>query len=242
MERIAYDRMAEHDERHWWYTGRRAILAALIRRRLPLPEGARILEIGCGTGHNIAMLQGFGEVDAAEIDAEAGAAASRRLGRPVMASALPDLAGVPERAYDLVALLDVIEHVDADRDALRSATRRLRPGGRLLVTVPAHPWLWSAHDDINHHKRRYTARSLRRLAAEAGLRVEMLGYFNALLFPLAVAARLASVLAGRGDEGDRMPPAPINAALGAIFGIERYMVGRVPLPAGLSLVAILSPA
>jgi SAM-dependent methyltransferase len=240
MERIVYDRMAELDERHWWYRARRDILGALIRRRIALPADARILEIGCGTGHNLMMLRAFGAADAVEIDAAARAIASRRLGHEVMDAPLPALTGVPEGAYDLVALLDVLEHVDEDRAALASIAKRLRPGGRILVTVPAHPWMWSAHDVVNHHKRRYTKRTLRAVVAAAGLELEMLSWFNSLLFPLAATARLAGRLTGREDSDDRMPPAPVNALFGTVFGLERYALGRLPFPPGVSLVAIVS--
>jgi SAM-dependent methyltransferase len=240
MERIVYDRMAELDERHWWYRARRDILRALIRRRIALPADARLLEIGCGTGHNLMMLREFGAADAVEIDAAARAIASRRLGHPVMDAPLPALTGVPEGAYDLVALLDVLEHVDEDRAALASIAKRLRPGGRILVTVPAHPWMWSAHDVVNHHKRRYTKRTLRAVVAAAGLELEMLSAFNSLLFPLAATARLAGRLTGREDSDDRLPPAPVNALFGTVFGLERYALGRLPFPPGVSLVAIVS--
>ena len=240
MERIVYDRMAELDERHWWYRARRRILADLIAREIPLPADARILEIGCGTGHNLEMLRDFGRVDGIEIDAAARAVASRRLGHAIGDAPLPDLPGVPERAYDLVAILDVLEHVEADVAALGSIARRLRPGGRILVTVPAFPWMWSAHDEVNHHKRRYTRASLRKAVADAGLRVEMLSWFNSLLFPLAAAARLAGRVTGKTDSDDKMPPGPVNSLFEAVFGLERYAVGRLPLPPGVSLVAIVS--
>jgi SAM-dependent methyltransferase len=240
MERIVYDRMAELDGRHWWYRARRDILADLIERRLDLPADPRILEIGCGTGHNLEMLARFGRVDGIEIDEAARAIASARLGHKVMDSPLPELPGIDDNAYDLVAILDVLEHVEQDREALASIARKLRPGGKLLITVPAFPWMWSAHDEVNHHKRRYTRSALRKVVDEAGLKLEMLSWFNSLLFPLAAAARLAGRLTGKQDSDDKMPPAPVNALFEAIFGLERYALGRVPFPPGVSLVAIAS--
>jgi SAM-dependent methyltransferase len=240
MERIVYDRMAEIDQLHWWYRARREILADLIGRRIPLPEGARILEVGCGTGHNLGMLGRFGRVDAIEVDGAARAIASKRLGHAVMDAPLPALTGVPDRAYDLIAILDVIEHIDEDRAGLESLARKLKPGGRILITVPAFPWMWSAHDVVNHHKRRYTRRTLRALVAGAGLKLEMLSWFNSLLFPLAAAARLAGRLTGKEDSDDTLPPGPVNSLFEWVFGLERYAIGRLPFPPGVSLVAIVS--
>ena len=240
MERAVFDRMAEQDEVHWWYVARRRILEGLIAREAALPGDARLLEIGCGTGHNFGMLRAFGRLDAVEVDGEARALASRRLGHAVGDAPLPVLTGVPDRTYHLIALLDVLEHVDEDEAALASIAGKLAPGGRILVTVPAYPWMWSAHDVAHHHKRRYSKRALRRTAEAAGLAVEKIGYFNSLLLPLAAAARLAGRIAGTTGSGDKMPPAPLNALLRGIFGLERHLVGRVPLPAGVSLFALLS--
>ena len=240
MERIIYDRMAELDSRHWWYVARRDILAELIRRKVPLPTEPRILEIGCGTGHNLPMLSRFGRVDAVEIDPIARAMASSRLGHAVHDAPLPTLAGVPERSYDLVALLDVLEHVEADRDALVSISERLRPNGRILLTVPAHPWMWSSHDVANHHKRRYTKKTLKAVVADAGLKLHELTYFNSVLFPVAAMARVASRLAGKEGSGDAMPPKAVNALFETLFGLERYAIGRLPFPPGVSLAAIAS--
>ena len=242
MERIIYDRMAELDERHWWYRARRDILATLIARRLPLSADARILEIGCGTGHNLRMLARFGAVDGIEIDEAARAIAEQRLGRTILSCPLPALEGVANGTYDLIAALDVIEHVDADVESLTTIRRKLRPGGRILLTVPAHPWMWSAHDVANHHKRRYTAGTLRRAIQAAGLRADLLSPFNSLLFPLAAAARIAGRITGKEGSDDALPPAPLNKAFEMIFGLERYAIGRVPFPPGVSLVAIASPA
>ena len=240
MERIVYDQMAALDERHWWYRARREVLAALIRRRAEPPSGARLLEIGCGTGHNLGMLAQFGSVDALEVDETARALAEKRLGRAVFSAPLPELAGIPERSYDIVAAFDVIEHIADDEAAIGSIARRLKPGGRLVVTVPAHQWMWSAHDVVNHHQRRYSKSGLRRLIDGSPLRLDSIGYFNSLLFPVAVAERFVSKLRGREEADLSLPPAPLNQALERIFAAERAFVGRVPLPPGLSLFAVAS--
>lgn len=240
MERVVYKEMAELDQRHWWYRARREVIAALIRRRAMPPKNAHILEIGCGTGHNLAMLGRFGEVDALELDEEARTIAEQRLGRKVMSAPLPEIEGVPERHYDLIGAFDVIEHIDDDVAALNSIEKRLKPGGKLIVTVPAHQWMWSAHDVVNHHKRRYSRRALKLLFDCSPLKLEGLGYFNSLLFPIAVAERLSSRLRGKDDSNLTLPPMPLNAALEKVFAAERHLVGRLPLPPGLSLFAVAS--
>ncbi len=240
MDRILYDRMAELDSQHWWYRARRRVLAALIERRVVLLPSASILEIGCGTGHNLGMLGRFGTVDAIEVDDAARGVAEARLGRNVGTSPLPDLVGVKNEAYDMIAILDVLEHIEDDRAALRSMARRLKPGGTILIAVPAHPWLWSAHDVANHHHRRYTRKTLKAAVADAGLKITYLSAINSLLFPLAVASRLFDQLRGKEGSDDALPPAPVNASFEAIFGFEAHLVGRVSLPIGVSLVAVVT--
>jgi SAM-dependent methyltransferase len=240
MERIVYQQMAELDDRHWWYRARRRILAELIHREVKLPAKARILEIGCGTGHNLEMLGKLGRVDALELDDEARAIAEKRLGRKAMSAPLPDLAGVKDRYYDLIGAFDVIEHIDDDAAAVASIAAKLKKGGKFVITVPAHQWMWSAHDVVNHHKRRYSKRQLRRLIESSPLSLEKIGYFNSLLFPLALVDRLASKLRGKEDADLKLPPVPLNAALERAFAAERHLVGRLPLPPGLSLFAVAS--
>ena len=242
MDRVVYDRMAAHDSTHWWYRARRDILADYLTQFGELPERARILEIGCGTGHNLPMLAQFGSVEAIEIDPAAREIASARLGKAVGAAPLPVLPGVERGAYDLVAVLDVVEHIEDDVAALKAMRERLAPGGKILITVPAHPWMWSAHDVVNHHHRRYTKSMLRETIAAAGLKPVKLGYFNSLLFPLAAGARLLGKWTGREDSDDSPPPPMINALFERIFRLERHMVGRVPMMPGVSLVTLAVPA
>jgi len=241
MDRIVYDRMAEHDSTHWWYRARRDILADYIARYADLPEKARILEIGCGTGHNLPMLARFGEVDAVEIDAAAREIASGRLGKALSTAPLPALEGIVRGSYDLVAVLDVVEHVLDDVRSLQAMAECLAPGGKILITVPAHPWMWSAHDVVNHHHRRYTKATLEQAIREAGLKPAKLGYFNSLLFPLAAAARWVGNRTGKDDSDDSPPPKPVNWLFERIFALERHLVGRVPMPPGVSLITLASP-
>ncbi len=240
MERVVYEQMAELDQRHWWYQARRKVLAALIRRLADPPTGAAILEIGCGTGHNLSMLGEFGTVDALELDGEARTIAEGRLGRKALSAPLPELKGVKRGHYDLIGAFDVIEHIADDSAALASIAKRLKPGGKLIVTVPAHSWMWSAHDVANHHHRRYSKRALNALIDSSPLRLDRIGYFNSLLFPIAVAQRMASKARGKDEADLKLPPAPLNAALEAVFASERYLAGRLPLPPGLSLFAVAS--
>ncbi|MDB5711726.1 MAG: methyltransferase [Sphingomonas bacterium] len=241
MDRIVYDRMAAHDSTHWWYRARRDILADYLTREGKLPVNAKILEIGCGTGHNLPMLGAFGTIDAIEIDPAAREIASARLGKPVSASPLPMLPDVPRGAYDLIAVLDVVEHIEDDIGALKAMAACLAPGGKILVTVPAHQWLWSAHDVVNHHHRRYSKNTLAAAIAKAGLRHNGLRYFNSLLFPLAAAARIVGRMTGKDDSDDSPPPPFLNAIFERIFRAERHLLGRVPMSPGVSIVTLVSP-
>ena len=234
--------MAAHDTTHWWYRARRDILHDYITRYAGLPKDARILEIGCGTGHNLPMLAQFGAVDAIEIDDASRALASERLGKPVGNAPLPELPGVERGSYDMVAVLDVVEHIEDDVAALAAMATLLKPGGKILIAVPAHQWLWSAHDVVNHHHRRYSKGTLTGAIERAGLKPRKMRWFNSLLFPLAAAARIAGKLTGRDDSDDSPPARPLNAAFEAIFRLERHLVGRVPMPPGVSIVTLAEPA
>ncbi len=239
MDRAVYVRMDEIEATHWWFAGRREILRTVIDRLIPLPARPRILEAGCGTGGNLAMLMSFGRLDAFEYDEDARRIAEAKAAISVPFGALPDALPHPGRSYDLIGLFDVLEHIERDADALAALAARLDAGGRILVTVPAFPWLWSKHDARHHHFRRYTRASLGRAAAAAGLVVERSFYFNTLLFPVAVAMRWVKALT-RSDAPDDSLPAPrVNQALFHAFRAERHLVGRLAMPVGLSLCAVL---
>lgn len=243
MSPQAYEDMARVQDRHWWFAARRQILRAQLEA-LRLPADAQILEVGSGTGANLALLADFGQVNGLEMSAEAIASArARGLELPGRVSLRhgrcpEDLAGW-ERKFDLVCLFDVLEHIEDDRAALQALRACLKPGGRVLISVPAYRWLWSAHDESLHHQRRYRLAEVARLCAECGLAVTRSSYFNTLLFPLAAAGRLLDRLLGRTQSsGSDIPPAPVNTGLRAAFAFERHLLGRVPLPFGLSILVV----
>jgi len=238
----AYLEMSETEDRHWWFRGRRRILSSLVAS-LGLPAQARILEVGSGTGGNLRMLAGFGSVSAMEMDAGARELAARKLGAgfDVRAGRCPGEIPFAGERFDLICMFDVLEHIEEDGETLRALRGLLGEGGRLLVTVPACRWLWSAHDEFLHHKRRYTAAGLRQVAEGAGLEVRRLSHFNTLLFPLAAIARLKDRLMGSAQAtGTAVPAGPVNAAFEGIFALERHLLPRMDLPFGVSLMTILA--
>ncbi|MES2497622.1 MAG: class I SAM-dependent methyltransferase [Pseudomonadota bacterium] len=240
MDRATYDRMAEIDKDHWWFVARRRIIATLIDRHRPKPGPMRILEVGAGTGSNLELLQRYGAVDAIEPDDGARAFAEQRSGLTIKGGYLPHVP-LDDGAYDLIVLLDVLEHIPGDVEALTYLRTKLAPGGRILVTVPGAPWMWSAHDVAHHHQRRYTAAQLRAVFGQAGLQPRFLTHFNSVLFPLIAAVRLLGKVRGKAEGDDAMPSKPVNAALTALFGAERFWVASVPVPFGVSLAIVGEP-
>lgn len=189
------------------------------------------------------MLSEFGRLDAFEVDDEARDIARHKLSIDVKNGRLPD--GIPfaPGSFDVVVAFDVIEHVERDVESLAKLSEQLAPGGRLIMTVPALPWLWSQHDVTHHHFRRYTRGHLEDILRRAGLEPVRISYFNTLLFPAIATVRLFKKVLGLKDEGDdSMPSAFINGVLKKIFGYESNFVGRISLPFGVSLLAVAQRA
>ena len=240
MDRAAYAQMAANEGRHWWFVGRRAVIGGMLDR-ISLPERPRILEAGCGTGGNLGLLGERGLVSAFEPFEEAATpAGDRHPSSEIRFGRLPDDLPYADATFDLVAALDVLEHCTDDAASLKALAAMTRPGGWILVTVPAHQRLWGSHDRRLHHQRRYGRRELRSLAAGAGLEITYETAFNTVLAPIAMGYRLLSNLT-RLDLGnqERLPAAPINRLLGRAFALERSLVTRWSIPFGLSYGMIL---
>lgn len=237
MEPKAYLDMIEAQETHWWFRARRKILGRLLGRFVP--AGERVLEVGAGTGSNLPLLSNWGQVTALEPNRFAADFLRLNFEAEVVCEAVPTATQPSLHGFDLIAALDVIEHIEQEAQALEFMVRRLRPGGWLIVTVPAFGFLWSSHDEALHHKRRYRKPELARKLTEAGLEVEFLSYFNTLLFVPALAVRLIDrQRPGIARSGSGRIPAMLNRCLAFIFGLEAGLLDRFPLPFGLSVAAL----
>ncbi len=228
------------EDRHWWYRGRRSVLEKVIER-LRLPARARILDAGCGSGRNMVELTRHGTVTGIELSpASVALARGRAVGDVIEGSVLE--MPFESASFDLAVSLDVIEHLEDDLAALRELRRVVAPGGALLVTVPAYQWLWSGHDEINHHFRRYTRRTLRQVAEQAGWETVRTTYFNSLLLPIAIVLRVMDRFSKTTTESSLdlwVPPAPANWLLERPLALEAAAIARGGrIPAGLSLLTL----
>jgi SAM-dependent methyltransferase len=228
------------EDRHWWYRGRRSVLERVVAG-LHLPARARILDAGCGSGRKMVDLSSHGAVTGIELsDVSVQVARARDVGDVIAGSVLQ--MPFDSDSFDLAASLDVIEHLEDDLAALRELRRVVAPGGSLLVTVPAYPWLWSGHDEINHHYRRYTRRSLQRVAEQAGWQQIRTTHFNSLLLPAAILLRILDRLSRKTTESSLdlwVPPRPLNWLLERPLALEAALIARGGrIPAGLSLLAV----
>ena len=243
MEPALYDHFERIEDDHWWWRARRAIVLELLKNLRRAGSPARVLEVGCGMGAQLSALPPEFEGYGTEISEQAVRRCRERgLSRVVLCEG----ADLPfERGFFQVAMaLDVLEHLDGERPLLDGLSNVLEDGGTLLVTVPAHAWLWTRWDDMNRHKRRYTRTSLTAALRSAGFEVRFCSYFNFFMFPLAVLRRVLDGLVRTADGADlpagaRIPAAWMNRTFAFVFGVERLLLARERhFPCGSSVLAV----
>jgi SAM-dependent methyltransferase len=250
----AYDaagiqRLLAVEDRHFWFRARNRIIAALVSDPIKsLPDGFRVLEVGCGSGNVLRVLKraaaGRGSVEGLEVSGPASDAARKRTGLTVTNGHLADLRS-PE-PFDVIAAFDVLEHISDEAGVLSQMRSRLKSGGRLVLTVPAHPKLWSAFDEASEHMRRYTRSSLTNALRSAGFDIEYLSYFMFLLYPPMLLRRRLS-LRGRDDfaavfDSEFQVIPGINEVAYQVLRREAYVIKRRRrLPIGTSLAVIARP-
>jgi len=241
MRRPQLVEMYELEDTYWWFVARRRMVRALIQRYAPRREGLKILDAGCGTGGTLTALEGLGERWGCDIAEEALLLCQQRGLDHLRQSRLEQL-DFEDQSFDVVVSCDVLEHVEQDDRAMAEMARVLRPGGICVLTVPAHRFLWSEHDEALAHVRRYETPEFVRLMEGAGLRVEKLTKAVALALPAIILYRaIKRVVAppnGKPKTALVRLPRVMNQALIGLLGLEGLMIRYVSLPVGTSLVAV----
>jgi SAM-dependent methyltransferase len=244
MKEEFYTLYYELEDKHWWFIGRRQTFIQLLDRYLPAPPDGRarkILDFGCGTGTFLGYLARYGDAQGVDVDEQAIDYCHKRGVHNVQL-----VSGFPlpfeDNSFDLVTILDVLEHIEDDKGTLNELLRVLRPGGMLMVAVPAYRFLWGPQDEISNHKRRYIAPQMRRLLKKSGFRVRRLSYFNTFLFPAIALVRVLRPYLPRQFQVQSdctvTKMGPLNRVLGGIFALEAPLVRRVSLPFGVSIVGL----
>lgn len=244
MRTPEYAEMYQLETFYWWFVARRKLLASLLADMARPGQRPRIVDIGCGTGINFSILKQFGSPVSVDSSAEALKFSKLRGVDPLI---LCRMEALPFRSetFDVATALDILEHVDNDLEALRSMRRIVKTGGLLIIAVPAYGFLWSEHDEALHHKRRYASSELRNKLTSVGLEVERVSYFiTSLFFPILVLRVLQSIFKKSiyPKTSHILLPAWLNSLLIGVLGFERFLLKRVNLPFGVSLICLARKA
>ncbi|RNC82729.1 MAG: class I SAM-dependent methyltransferase [Phycisphaera sp.] len=237
-----YTEMAALEDRFWWFVAKRNILLNLIGRYAPARkpgEKGLAIDLGCGSGGLLRRLKDSFPTLGVEMNEHAREICAEH-GLTVKPGWLPDDVPAEDASADVIVMSDVLEHVEKDVETVKVAAQKLRPGGILVCTVPAHPWMWTKRDEHHNHFRRYTRDQYERMFDIPELAAVVESYYNSFLFPPMVAARLlGKVLKKDTEAGDiRVPPGPVNGAMRRVFECEKQILGKLRLPIGASLISV----
>jgi 2-polyprenyl-3-methyl-5-hydroxy-6-metoxy-1,4-benzoquinol methylase len=227
-------------EQHWWFRVREELILKFLRRKQPPGGWGNILDVGCGDGLFFRELMKLGDVDGIELAGEI-VSADNPYRQRIHIGAF-DHTFQPEKRYSLILMLDVLEHLPDPVAALRKALSLLRPGGSLLITVPAFRALWTSHDTLNDHFTRYTKSSFRQVAAQAGMALSESRYLFYWLFWAKLAVRAKEFVLGSKPATPGVPPSLLNRLLLWVSRMEEVILGRTPVPWGSSLLVFGSAA
>lgn len=243
MENELFDEMYKVETQHWWFVARRKIIASVIDG-LNLESNSKIMDAGCGNGDNLEFLSKYGELIAIEREDNALARAqSRQIGKVVKGELPDNFPSDINKENDLIVLLDVLEHIDDDEKSLSMLKNWAKNNAVLLITAPAYQFLWTRHDELHHHKRRYTVGQLKKIIEKNGWKVKYISYFNSFLFPIAFLARLKDKFFPPSTiDGLAVPNRFINRLFEKIFSLEACLLGRLTLPFGLSIIVVAEKA
>jgi SAM-dependent methyltransferase len=236
MKEHTYPIMFRVEQSHWWYTGRRKILARFIEDicRRVTDRRPRILDVGCGTGANLLMLSQYGDAEGVDVSEDA-LAFCRERGLANVKLGAGEKLPYDDATFDLVTALDVVEHMDDDLAGLREMRRVLRPGGLVLLFVPTFMFLWGVQDDVSNHRRRYRLPELRRVLEQAGFEIERTTYANITFFlPILLVRKLMRLTGIKAESENNITVSSLNGVLGSLFGAERFVLRYMNIPFGVS--------
>lgn len=241
MKKIEYTNMAEREQNYWWHLGRLRIIESYIERIKGKKKLFKIMNIGCGTGGTIDMLEKYGTTENVDISDDAIDYMKQRGYKRL--HKVDDLE-VPfkDKTFDLVGAYDVLEHIEDQVDALKEWKRVLKDDGAIMITVPAYQWLWSDHDVSLHHKRRYTTKRLQQAAEEAGLKMEKKSYAIVFSLPLVVGFRFLNKALGRKTDSETSyvdVPDWVNKTFTKLLYAEAKVHKAMPFPAGTTVIGVL---
>jgi 2-polyprenyl-3-methyl-5-hydroxy-6-metoxy-1,4-benzoquinol methylase len=240
METYLYDELYQMEEKHWWFVARRKIILDIFRRFVPTTNTIKILDIGCGTGLMLQVLNQYGEVSGIDSSPLAIEYARKRTNNVIQLGVLPNNIPYTGTTFDVVTAFDVLEHIENDVEAISTISKLLKDSGIFICTVPAYQFLWSSHDEAHHHYRRYTKNSLQKKLLSAGFKMIKITYYNFFLFPLIALIRLLKRIQRPSSIGSdtQMPHSLLNKILIKIFSSEKYFLRWANLPFGVSLLSV----
>lgn len=238
MEKYLYDELFEQETKHWWFLARRQIIIQLLQYFCP-DKAYNLLDIGCGCGANLLALSRYYNCTGIEPSDEGiDYCAKRNL--KITKGYLPDKIDLPDNSFDIITMIDVLEHIKQHNLVLKTVHRLLKKNGVFLATVPAYQWLYTKRDEFHHHCRRYSKSELNTLLSSGGLEKIILSYYNFFLFPLALLERGTKKFLKKDKPKPDLfiPPKPLNNFLKSVFAFEKKLLPKISLPYGLSVIAL----
>jgi len=245
MQQHTYAIMNRVEDSHWWYVGRRQILESflegIIQNSKSKIQNPTILDVGCGTGGNLEMLEKFGAAEG--VDVSDDALEFCKLKGLTVHKGLAERLPFADESFDVVTALDVVEHLDDDVAGLKEMQRVLKKDGKTLIFVPAFMWLWGVQDDVSNHRIRYTKKQIVERLEKSGFEIERATYANWTFFAPILGGRTLMKITGIKPESENnINVSALNGVFGKLFGAERFWLKNFNFPFGVSIVIVAKKA
>lgn len=241
MKSYLYKEMYELGNKHWWFLSKKKIILSMIKKYIPKnKEDIGILDIGCGSGLMLKDLEEIGKVYGLDSSDEAIKFSSQKFNGIIKKGSLPDDIPYPNERFDIITVLDVLEHIEKDKESIGKIKNLLKDNGIFVITIPANMYLWSNHDNIHNHLRRYTKDDLYKKIILSGFKIEKISYYNSLLYiPIYLARKFNNIFRKNKVSSDlKLPCKVVNFILKTIFSLEEKYLGKFNFSQGVSLIAV----